>query len=522
MQELQRRVRSGAFFAAILALYTWVFPWLPSLRSPNELSRLYQARAIVEDHSLAVNAQMARHGPVGDLSLKDGRYYPNKAPGMSLLGAGVYALERAAHGGEPGEAAAILWLRIALCALPGALAAELLRRVLAARFDGGLAAAGAAVFALGTIMWPYSVLLMSHGPTAAAIVAAWWCIERRRLGLAGFLAGTAVLLEYTSAIALPGLAWYALSHLPPRPAKRGEGPCDLPRPAKRGEGRGEGWRAAVPALLGLTPPILTLALYHHLAFGSAFHTGYAHLVNPAFRAFHARGFMGVGPPSLRALVGSFLDPARGLFAWAPFLALGIPGLVPLARKDRPLAWLCGIEAATYALFTASFNYEAWGWVVGPRHITTVCAFLVPPALAATEWLHERGWGFAAAALALAGIAKLAVTVAVCPYLPEELTNPVFQLVLPLARAGLHSPTLVELGGTPHAWSMLVWLVVLAAVALAACTALAARPGASRALPIAVAWLGALTLSGANASLPMADHYHATRVFMARAFSAPVR
>ena len=28
------------------------------------------------------------------------------------------------------------------------------------------------------------------------------------------------------------------------------------------------------------------------------------------------------------------------------------------------------------LFTASFVYEAWGWTVGPRHLSPLAAFLV--------------------------------------------------------------------------------------------------------------------------------------------------
>lgn len=509
------------FPLAILLLYAWFFPWLPGLRSPNELSRLYQARAIVDDHSLAVNEQLARHGAVGDLSVKGGRYYPNKAPGMSLLGAAVYAAtKRLPLPSLDDEASSIFWLRLFLCAVPGAAAAELLRRILARHFEPALAAAGAAAFAAGTIMWPYSVLLMSHGPTAAALVGSWWCIERRRPAAAGLLAAVAVLLEYTSAIALPGLLWYAV----------GWRDISLSPASRERRGEGSPWRGAARLGLGAAPPLLLLALYHQLTFGSPFATGYGYLVNPAFVQFHARGFMGVGVPSLRALLGSFLDPARGLFMWAPFLALGVPGLWLLARRPpapattgarggRALAALCASELAAYALFTASFTYEAWGWSVGPRHVTPLCAFLAPPALAAAEWLRERGLGFLPAALALAGVAKIAVTVAVCPYLPEELTNPVFQLVLPLARAGLRSPTLPEvLGAARGGVAVLAWFALLAAVALSACTALAARPGPSRPVPIAAAWLTALALSAAAASVPARDRFQETRAFMAREFT----
>ncbi|HET9598398.1 MAG TPA: hypothetical protein VFP65_22610, partial [Anaeromyxobacteraceae bacterium] len=191
--------------AAVLLAYAWLFPWLPGLRSPNELSRLYQARAIAEEHTLAVNGQLARHGPVGDLSVYRGRYFPNKAPGVSFLGAA--ALE-VLH--PQGEASQILWLRLVVCILPAAVATALLREILARRFDGRLATAGALTFALGTIFWPYSTFLVSHGVTASAVIGCWWAVERRHWFTAGLLAGAAVLLEYTSAIAVAPLAAYAL------------------------------------------------------------------------------------------------------------------------------------------------------------------------------------------------------------------------------------------------------------------------------------------------------------------------
>ncbi len=512
--------RALRFPLLVLALHAYLFPWLPGLRSPNELSRLYQARAIVEDGTLDLNAQLARHGPVGDLSVRNGRYYPNKAPGVSFLGAGVYAAARWVNGGrELGEGAAMFWLRLACCMVPGVVAAELLRRILAQRFgfDDGVATAGATTFALGTIMWPYSTLLMSHGPTAAAVVACWWAVEgglRARDGepsvrpstlwwlLAGLAAALAVLLEYTTALALPPLALYAVLRI-----RAQRHPIAPPIAA---------------SLLGALPSLVALAAYHQAAFGSPWATGYRFLVNPTFTQWHARGFMGVGAPSLRALLGSFLDPARGLFTWSPFLALGVPGLWLLARRDRPLALLCAAELALYALFTASFTYQAWGWSVGPRHITTLCAFLIPPALAASAWLRDRRLGVIPAGLALASIGAVAATVAVCPYLPEELTNPLHQLLLPLARAGLHSRDLLGLAlGTHSTWTLLPWVALLVLASLAAARTLVRAPEPTPTPPLrtalrllsALALAGAILAAGGLRGGP--DHFGPTTAFMAR-------
>src|SRR4051794_31047058 len=84
---------------AVFLIYAFPFPHWDVLHSPNELSRLYQVRALVDDHAISVNAQVQRHGIVGDLSTANGFLYPNKAPGISFLGAPVYWVVRLLRGG---------------------------------------------------------------------------------------------------------------------------------------------------------------------------------------------------------------------------------------------------------------------------------------------------------------------------------------------------------------------------------------------------------------------------------------
>jgi hypothetical protein len=508
-------VSSLRFPIAVLLLYAWLFPWLPALRSPNELCRLYQIRAIVDDHSLSVNGVIERRGPVGDLSVRDGRYYPSKAPGMSLLGVPVYAALEMVRGGAQRvpDRAAIFFLRLFVCMIPGAAAAEMLRRILARRFAPAVAFAGATVYALGTILWPYSTLFMSHGPTTAALVACWYFLDRARrhpdspahvrgariagladdtrhgsYALAGLFAGAAVALEYTSALALPLLAGYGLA------------------------GARRKLRASLHALAGFLPPVLALALYHQVAFGSPFDTGYRHLASPYFAAWHARGFMGVAVPHLRSLAEAFVLPARGLFAYSPFLALALPGLPLLWGRDRALALLCGAALAAYALFAASFAGDTWGWTVGPRHIAALSAFLLPPALEAAEWLRNRGIGIFAAALALASIWGMALVVATCPYLPEELTNPVHQLSVPLLVMGLRSHDLLGMAlGTSSILTLLPWVGLLAWMSVQACLPFLSKgPASLRAANIlGAAMLGAV-LFNAGALVGGPDHFDRMR------------
>ncbi len=452
-------MKGPRFALAVLVLVAWLFPWLPRLRSPNELARVFETRALVDDRTLAVDGQIARHGRIGDLAYAGGHAYSSKAPGVSLLGVPVYAAVRWARGGaaKVSERACVFFLRLFVCMIPAALAAELMRQLLTRRYSERLALAGATTFALGSLMWPYSTLLMSHGPSAVALLLCLWALDcardeaipRKRKGrlyaLAGLAAGGAVLLEYTTALVLPLLALYGL-HAP------------------------SGWREKARAALfggaGFVIPVGALAVYHDLAFGGPFETAYRHLDNPVFSEWHQRGFMGLGLPRLAPLAGSFFDPARGLFAYAPFLALALPGLPLLWRKDRPLALLCGAALTVYALFTAGFVYESWGWSVGPRHLTPLCPFLVPPAVAAADWLRSKGLGVISAALALFSVGVFALVAATGPYFPTDLTNPVHQLSQALAAMGLRSHDLLGMAlGTASPWTLVPWAAGLCALAL---------------------------------------------------------
>src|SRR5687767_14508550 len=111
------RRRSAVLSAVVVSLYVLAFPYHPGLRSPNELCRLWQARALVEYGTLDVNQAMEDFGPVGDLAVKDGRYYPSKAPLLSFAAAPVYAalkLIGGRHQYAVPELALVYWARFFL------------------------------------------------------------------------------------------------------------------------------------------------------------------------------------------------------------------------------------------------------------------------------------------------------------------------------------------------------------------------------------------------------------------------
>ncbi len=489
-------MRGLRFPAAVLLAYAWLFPWLPELRSPGELARLYQARALVDDASPALNGVVARRGPVDGLVERAGRLLPEGAPGVSFLGAPVYAALRALLGGPDrvSDRAGAFFLRLLVCMLPGAAAAEMLRRILLRRFAPPLATAGATVFALGTVFWPYSTLLLGHGPAASALVASWYFLDRARehpdsparvrpersgsftafvahrgnYPLAGLFAGLAVLLDYPSLLGAAALGAYLLA------------------------GARRKARAALHALAGFAPPVALLAVYGAAAFGSPF-----------------AGPLDLGRPRLDVLFASFFEPRRGLFAYSPFLGLALPGLFLLRARDRALTALSAGALVLYGWISASVEPAAWGWTVGPRFAVPLAAFLVPAAMESAEWLRARGVGMFAAALAAASVGGMAILMAAGPYLPPDLTNPVHQLSVPLLAAGYHAHTLLGMAlGTASTWTLLPWAALVLVLALR--SALAFLPHALRTSTLfgAAALAAVLFLAGGTLGGP--DRFAPTR------------
>ena len=210
-----------------MAVYLLAFPYHPGLRSPNELSRLMQTRALVDFGEPSLNRAMRVYGPVGDLSYREGSYYPSKAPLLSYAAAPIYAALRLLAGNRIGvvpEIPLVFFSRLFLTVLP---------TLVTLVFFSGFCRRTSTVttdllvvfYALGTLAFSYSLQFLSHQTSASllflAFYAAWrWArgeSPNRVLVLTGFLAAAAVAAEYTSAMAAGLLAlWVPFARRRPR------------------------------------------------------------------------------------------------------------------------------------------------------------------------------------------------------------------------------------------------------------------------------------------------------------------
>ncbi|WP_226994013.1 hypothetical protein [Myxococcus hansupus] len=497
-----------AVWAALIALYVLLFPYHPGLRSPNELCRLWQTRALVEYGTLDINGALRDYGYVGDLSVKDGKYYPSKAPLLSFAAVPLYATLRALGGGHRHavpEVPLVFFSRLLFTVLPTLGLLWLVRRYLRATLEPLVADALTVTYGLGSLAFSYSLLFMSHQTTAvllfASFYALWRCArgEWRERGylVAGACAGATVAAEYTGAMGVLGLVLYAVLTFAFQ---------DAPARVR--------WtrlcRAAGLATLGALPFLVALMAYHQATFGHPLTSGYKYLNDAGYQPWHLGGFLGIRTPDPRAFGLSFFSPLRGLFTLAPFLLLALPGLLLLWRRRgqsseaRAVAWLSLALMAGYTYFTSSFSYDSWGWTTGPRHLTGLVPFLLLPVGLSLERLRAatRGaWALGGAAM-LCGVSIAATGVATfINYIPDDVSTAVGALALPLLRSGYVPPGPLTFIGLPASVAGTVLMALLLGTAAWVSVSLARKPGQTwPAVPALGTALALLVVLGAAQAL----------------------
>jgi hypothetical protein len=509
-----RDLREEPLLLVVLALaYGWLFVFFPRLNNPNELSRLYMARALAEHGTYAIGVRapqpgggFADFGPVysewgyvNDKALVcddararppacAGKLYTAKAPGASLLAAPLVAAARplflAAVHRAPTRSELIFLLRWVLVIAPSILLWLCLRRfLLRAGVEPALARIAVLAGACGSLSLTYGQMFAGHQlgslALAAAFLAAFWPrsapISAGRALALGACAGAAVVFEYPCApAALLVLSGWVLFTRP---------------------GRG----AICAAALGASVPLLLLAHFHTVAFGAPFRTPYSHLENPGFVRDLAPGFLGISPPTWERVQGSLLSPYLGLFYWAPWTLLALPAAAAIARaalalarradgtfralieKDRQLGAALTASAIVAYELVFQVTHALWrsGWTVGPRYIAPIAPFAA--LLIALALSRSRARSFAVALFggaAAAGIGATGLASAVCQGFPLEVYNPLAEVVWPLLSHGYSAPNLLQRLGAPGLWSALPYLLALFTAAVACVAAAAARPGQS--------------------------------------------
>lgn len=467
---------------ALLVLTAWFFPYFPSLGSPNELTRLYLTRAILDDGSFSIDGPVKRYGRINDMAGNAGRLYADKAPGTGFLGVPVYVVVKALAGWEMDEvsnASLLRWMRIVLAGVPTAAIALLLFFLLGRlRLDRPWRYFMMVAYGLGTVAFPYGVLLFGHQAATLCLLGAFALIERqtREPGVlsplaVGLLLGTALLIEYTTALLVVPLAAWCVWAWRTRP------------------------RDLVLACAGGIVPIAILMAYHVACFGGPFQTGYSHLVSRAFAEVHDRGLWGMVAPSSSRLATILASPQKGLFFYTPWLLLALPALVfvclrPGLAGQRPGWYAVCAGSLLYLVFAMSLQLTAWGWSVGPRHLCPLVPFWVlaiGALLASGSRWSRRSRLFLRALVPYSVVAVVLPTATFGGY-PPDFSNPLADFSIRLLLAGcMPANAASELAGVAPAWGALpFWMGCLALVVWVHLQDTDTKP--SKLLPLVVACL----------------------------------
>lgn len=445
-----RALRLSLFFSVALAA-----SWFAQGGAMNQNSRYDLTRAVVEEGTLRIDRYA--DNTLYDRATFNGHTYSDKAPGLALAAAPVYAITRHLGPTSPPERSPDTFelhlLTFFVIGLASAFASVALFDLLVSLgFSHGASALSVIAWALGTNAAGYATIFVSHQFVAALFIGSFVSAYRSReadekrsralLALSGFLASWAVVSEYPAAplaaLAMAYALWVA------------------------------GLRKAWPFVAGAAVPALVLGGFNAACFGSPFRLGYTQLANDHFRGVIASGFMGLQAPRAKVLKHILFGEFRGLLPMSPFLVFAVPGAVTMLRDTakRPYAIGC-VAGFVYGLVLVS-AYPLWhgGAGMGPRYLVQSLPFAVPLVAAGFSWAFSLPRAVRAAASTLAfamvfaAVAICTMTVAVMPELPDirrpgapvagmvdpDMLHPLREFVIPLFVRGALSVKAALPGG----------------------------------------------------------------------------
>ena len=222
--------------------------------------------------------------------------------------------------------------------------------------------------------------------------------------LAGLLAGLSVLASYVAIISVFFLGLYA---------------GWVTRPKHK----------VVLFIIGVIFPLVLLAWYHKLCFGSFFANASTYQYE-IFQGEEMLLFGMFGLPQFDVIIKFLFSSYRGLFFTSPVLALSCIGFWLMAtryKKHAEVALFAAIFIG-FLLMNSSFNHWQSGWSIASRYLIPALPFLSLPLTLVFERLPRT----TLAGAAISAMIMLLVT-AVDPQPPEGVQNPLTRHILTLAQ-----------------------------------------------------------------------------------------
>jgi hypothetical protein len=446
----------------ILVAILYVLPLAGSAgaTNPNEVARIELSTSIAFSAHLDIGSAAEFYGLSEDVSIRNGKIYSDKAPGLSLIAAPVMRIVSPLLPRAPSSDLPAYWplrhfLTMVLVALPAVGLAFLIGAAVPDQ-DPSKRTSFAVIAALATPLWTYSTEFFGHVPSALLVTLAWFTLlgfPGRRVSLSagqaalgGAAAGFAVSTEYPTVLIVVVIFATLLLRRTTFPILA---------------------YAIAGAIAGAIPALL----YHQLAFGAPWITGYGLKAHGDFQAIHEQGILGVSLPKLESLWGVLFSARRGMLFYCPLLLLMPVGLWRMVEKR---GWRDAgpilMATAAYVLFAAGFVDWPAGWCAAARHLIPIVPLVAAIALFGAAGLSEHRWGAAIVVILITvSGANALLSIALTPYFPPEFGAPLAQLVLPSLADGAGFSNLLSsaIGVAPTVVVLLIGLIVIAALIWAA-------------------------------------------------------
>jgi hypothetical protein len=432
----------------VIALYILPLSGSSSATNPNEVARIELSTSIAFWARFDLGRAATIYGLSEDVSIRDGKIYSDKAPGLSMIAAPVVWVIQPVLPRAPSSDFPAYWpLRHVLTLILIALPTVGLAFLIGAAVPDSEPTRRTSFFliaALATPLWNYGTVFFGHAPSALLVTLAWFALlglpgkqlslGKGRATLGGIAAGFAVATEYPTVLIVAVVFATLLARRTALPVLA----CAV----------AGAFAGAIPALI-----------YHQLAFGAPWLTGYGLKAHGDFQAIHARGILGISWPTIDSLWGILFSARRGISFYCPLLLLAPVGLWLMAVKRgwRDAGPLLSVFAV-YVFFAAGFVDWPAGWCAAARHLIPIVPLAVVIAIFAAATLVEHRWGAAIVTILIAISATNALlTIALTPYFPPEFGAPLAQLVL---------PSLIDGAGFSNVLSSGIGLAPVAVVGLA--------------------------------------------------------
>jgi hypothetical protein len=439
----------GLLFALMLFLlaYSWMFE---KITVPNERSRVYLAVALVDDGTLTIDNSIRRFGATSDVARHEKHFYTDKAPGSSLVGAGLYALVRLYTKSSDWTIEELInlmrtWLMIPI----GLLSFIGLHRFLGnLKIDSRVVDLVTFGWILASPAFHYSTAYYGHQIVAISILAALYLLTQYKSitgrFVAGAVTGLAGLTEYQVIIS----CFFIMLYVFYTDRKSKSRICAF--------------------MLGAAPFAILLFAYNWLAFGGPFALSYDFLTTHAMQVQHNQGIGGVTYPKPEAVRGVLFSLHRGILFTSPLFILVPYGLLQMGRKkQKALSLLIGGIFFVYLFFVLSADVWHGAWSFGLRLLVPALACASIPVAFAVDKLKNNAvlLGLSVGAILVSFFYHQVVHL-VFPELPETVKNPLFDLIFPAMDKGIFSPNLFsKITGTPGKWTILPAVGSIAVAAL---------------------------------------------------------